>query len=906
MQCRKDSRYLCGKGTIHFWKNFAFEQEGHPYIRVTHDISIEDVLTIFTRDWKLTLPRIVLVIISSLTTWQEWGARRQLENFKEGLIKAANTTAMWILTNGINTGIAKEIGSRVNEELVQRLIMRCHRHPHTDFEKRPPLCLLGIVREDLLTCADKFEANKGTGTAKLQTCRRSARPRSRSSRSSARGAPAATRWFWSTSKRQIPVLVLQGSGGVADLLALAYNEIDRRGVTLWDPEFIETVLKPEISSRICQMFPKFRDNALSRNVFKDRIIECLRLACQTHDQMYFTVINIHHHRNNLFHLDDILLKAVFKSQMRRHQAHQIKKDLLLTLDWNCPQMAKTKVFSKDFAEQYQIDREDFEYALLRPKREEFLHIFLNRGFQIHKQFATMATGVLNLCYLDSTCNRKFISHPCCQKWLTNEFFGRISIRDITWGFFGVPLWLKVTLCAFTVFPMYIWVRFKNDPHQMEYFEDAGTKQVLQITPPRNHLSAMQSLAFFYRSCSKGDRYDTGVTAAQEGIFMHTDTPVYKMMNLMWTAPITKFWVYQLFYVLFLGTLSIAVLWPSCGNMVLDTVCVLWIFLIGFETIDRTYRLHHSNTNIPLGSKYVEVVLLMMFGTAYLWSRLLRFGMFEEPYNGRVLTCLCLLYFYYRQTLIYLPISPQLGPVLYTVKLMVFRDFANFMRMALLVILSGGIVLHAILYPDYPITVELFRRVFHKAWFSLFLTPITDLEDSDTSCPNAGVWPYVFAVLYFVHLKLILLTVLYALFSTTATDVEPESDAIWKFQRYELVMDFAMRRCLPPPLNAITYAWLAMHGLFALCVRTVRRKKGDTYFMVQDTTKGQKLSDRDYRYWKQKALEYSNSLESANVNTAEMQAEKYAKFPIRVTPASEAKMSNEDLCYGEQGGRERSA
>lgn len=56
-----------------------------------------------------------------------------------------------------------------------------------------------------------------------------------------------------------------------------------------------------------------------------------------------------------------------------------------------------------------------------------------------------------------------------------------------------------------------------------------------------------------------------------------------------------------------------------------------------------------------------------------------------------------------------------------------RDFANFMRMALLVIISGGIVTHAILYPDFPITVELFRRIFHKAWFSLFLTPIEDLE-----------------------------------------------------------------------------------------------------------------------------------------------------------------------------------
>lgn len=256
-------------------------------------------------------------------------------------LQAANTTAMWILTNGINTGIAKEIGSRVNEELVQRLIMRCHRHPHTDFEKRPPLCLLGIVREDLLTCADKFEANKdgviqienvgsrpeenkfdlnpdhthfiivkddtmnktGLNYFMLQLERHLSLPSdddigNRHSEAAdvptlcsaeipliaivCQGGTSCNKMVLEHIKRQIPVLVLQGSGGVADLLALAYNEIDRRGVTLWDPEFIETVLKPEISSRICQMFPKFRDNALSRNVFKDRIIECLRLACQVH------------------------------------------------------------------------------------------------------------------------------------------------------------------------------------------------------------------------------------------------------------------------------------------------------------------------------------------------------------------------------------------------------------------------------------------------------------------------------------------------------------------------------------------------------------------------------------------------------------------------------------------------
>ncbi|KAH9369533.1 hypothetical protein HPB48_019676 [Haemaphysalis longicornis] len=833
-----ESRYLRGKGTIHFWKNFAFEEEGRPYIRVTHDISIEDVLAIFVRDWKLTLPRIVLVIISSLTTWQEWSAPRQLDNFKEGLIKAANTTAMWILTNGVNTGIVKEIGSRVSEESVQRLTMRCHRHPHTDFEKRPPLCLLGIVREDLLTCADKFEANKGDDIniensgnrpeenrfdlnpdhthfviVKDNTVNKTGlndfmlrlekhlsmtyedvavSPHVAPTLCSAeiplmaivcQGAIGSNKRVLEHIKRQLPVLVLQGSGGAADLLALAYNEIDRRGATLWDPEFTENVLKPELSSQICRMFPKFRDNALSRNSFKDKIVECLRLACQV-------------------------------TQVRNHQAHQIKKDLLLTLDWNCPQVAMTKVFSKDFAEKYKIDREDFEYALLKPKREEFLHIFLNRGFQIHKyltpkrlrqlftkiqhedffrsvcwegalghtalskigkkfievdlnwlietmtglrdfvdkdellmntvmgmyvqdaaaaerkalvilslwaaltnrrktaevlwknsdqpvhlallismtyeklttyvtegttkqellvtsrQFAAMATGVFNLCYLDSTCraydilsvhsmdwkyktavdiaaearNRTFLAHPCCQKWLTNHFFGRISVREITWGFFSVPLGLKVALCAFTVLPMYIWVRFKSDPDRMEYGDDQ-----------QEHA---------------------------DGLEMHRGPRDY-------------------------------------------------IFRRHVHAVEAPSRLAiRESLQRQSGRLFGTTILLLPPGAG-------------------------------------LPAHiPQLGPLLYKIRLMVLRDFANFMRLALLVIISGGIVMHAILYPDYPLTAEIFRRIFHKAWFSLYLTPNEDLEDSDTSCPNPGLWPYVFAVLYFVHLKLILLTVLFALFRLT--------------------------------------------------------------------------------------------------------------------------------------------
>ncbi|KAG0411168.1 hypothetical protein HPB47_011734 [Ixodes persulcatus] len=224
------------------------------------------------------------------------------------------------------------------------------------------------------------------------------------------------------------------------------------------------------------------------------------------------------------------------------------------------------------------------YALSRPKREEFLHIFLNQGFQVHKYLSPKrlrqlfvkiqheeffrsvcwegalgrsllskigknfievdlnwlietTTGLRDFVdpeelsmntalgmYIQAICgsghgcagpvpvtpraarttilsvqsvdwkykkavdiaaeaeNRTFLAHPCCQKWLTNQFLGRISVRDITWGVLSVPLWLKIILCAFTVLPMYLWVRFKSDPHQMDY----GDVRSKNISEDRKH------------------------------------------------------------------------------------------------------------------------------------------------------------------------------------------------------------------------------------------------------------------------------------------------------------------------------------------------------------------------------------------------------------------------------------
>ena len=56
-------------------------------------------------------------------------------------------------------------------------------------------------------------------------------------------------------------------------------------------------------------------------------------------------------------------------------------------------------------------------------------------------------------------NKDFIAHPCCQKWITKKFHGDIDIRELNFGLFKIPTWMKILSSAFFIFPMYLWIIF---------------------------------------------------------------------------------------------------------------------------------------------------------------------------------------------------------------------------------------------------------------------------------------------------------------------------------------------------------------------------------------------------------------------------------------------------------------
>lgn len=157
--------YTLGRGSVHFWRNCAFDPDGRPFLKVNHDVNVDDVASIMHGNWKMKPPRIVTLVISNVSSLKEWGNVRQRLAFQKGLLKAARTTNMWIFTNGTNIGATKVIGDAIYTEKKEKQSYHCHAShvqsgnfaslPEHKPEE-PDLNVIGVVREDLLRCADQL------------------------------------------------------------------------------------------------------------------------------------------------------------------------------------------------------------------------------------------------------------------------------------------------------------------------------------------------------------------------------------------------------------------------------------------------------------------------------------------------------------------------------------------------------------------------------------------------------------------------------------------------------------------------------------------------------------------------------------------------------------------------------
>uniref|UniRef100_A0A670YHV2 non-specific serine/threonine protein kinase n=1 Tax=Pseudonaja textilis TaxID=8673 RepID=A0A670YHV2_PSETE len=93
------------------------------YIRTSYDVKLDQLLQLMIKEWQMEFPRLVISVHGGNQNFKL--PSKLLQLFSKGLVKAAETTGAWILTEGINTGISKHVGNALKFHASQYLRKIC-------------------------------------------------------------------------------------------------------------------------------------------------------------------------------------------------------------------------------------------------------------------------------------------------------------------------------------------------------------------------------------------------------------------------------------------------------------------------------------------------------------------------------------------------------------------------------------------------------------------------------------------------------------------------------------------------------------------------------------------------------------------------------------------------------------
>ncbi|XP_048483560.1 transient receptor potential cation channel trpm isoform X6 [Plutella xylostella] len=99
-----------------------FQGGPHPtkaqYVRLAHDTRPELIVQLLTREWALERPKLLITIQGGKANFDLQPKLKKV--LRKGLLKAAKTTGAWIFTGGTNTGVTRQVGDALQLERSQR------------------------------------------------------------------------------------------------------------------------------------------------------------------------------------------------------------------------------------------------------------------------------------------------------------------------------------------------------------------------------------------------------------------------------------------------------------------------------------------------------------------------------------------------------------------------------------------------------------------------------------------------------------------------------------------------------------------------------------------------------------------------------------------------------------------
>ncbi|MGH0117659.1 UNVERIFIED_CONTAM: hypothetical protein FKN15_041851 [Acipenser sinensis] len=182
------------------------------------------------------------------------------------------------------------------------------------------------------------------------------------------------------------------------------------------------------------------------------------------------------------------------------------------------------------------------------------------------------------------------------------------------------------------------------------------------------------------------------------------------------------------------------------------------------------------------------------------------------------------------------VNKNLGPKIIIVKRMM-KDIFFFLFLLVVWVVAYGVANQAILVHNEERLEWIFRGAVYEPYLTIFghIPEKIDNKDFDISrctvagtdplkpkCPvlsdnNQPAFPHwvtiIFLCIYLLFANILLLNLLIAMFNYTFQDVQDNTDKIWKFQRYGLIVEYHSQPPFPPPLIIFSHLHLLIERIF---------------------------------------------------------------------------------------------
>ncbi|XP_052006330.1 transient receptor potential cation channel subfamily M member 5-like [Xyrauchen texanus] len=462
--------------------------------------------------------------------------------------------------------------------------------------------------------------------------------------------------------------------------------------------------------------------------------------------------------------------------------------------------AKYEQFAIDLFSECYSNSEDRAYSLL-----------------VRKTCCWSKATVLNLATeADAKC---FVAHDGVQALLTKVWWGAMrtdtSISRLMLIFF-IPFLMWTRLIKFNDNEQ----ESKGEGEPFDELDSLETEQALLLTN-EDPVTAEGGSDPAAQSCS-----DTFIRV------------VLRRWNRYWCAPVTVFFGNVIMYFAFLILFTYVLLLdfrppPPHGPSAAEIILYFWVFTLVLEELRQSFFTDEDMSILKKFKLYMEdnwnkcdmvAISLFVMGVSC--------RMANSTYEA-ARTVLALDFMVFTMRLIHIfAIHKQLGPKIIIVERMI-KDVFFFLFFLTVWLIAYGVTTQALLHPNDPRIDWVFRRALYRPYLHIFgQIPLEEIDAAkmpDGNCTNdveeiiSGILPpcpniyanwlvILLLVIYLLVTNVLLLNLLIAMFSYTFQVVQENADIFWKFQRYNLIVEYHSRPALAPPFIIISHISQALLSL----------------------------------------------------------------------------------------------